>query len=189
MARPRSEDKRLAILESAAEVVGEFGLSAPTVKISQLAGVAEGTLFTYFANKDDLLNQLYLALKTELRDSFVADYPATKSLLDRCRHVWNRYITWGTANPLKRKCVRQLAVSDRITKETKKAVEEAFMEFHAVIHECAAGGLLRDQPPAFASAVMGAIAETTMEFIAREPTHVKRYTKAGFESFWRAVTG
>jgi hypothetical protein len=36
---------------------------------------------------------------------------------------------------------------------------------------------------------MGAIAETTMEFIAREPTHAKRYTKAGFESFWRAVTG
>jgi len=28
-----------------------------------------------------------------------------------------------------------------------------------------------------------------MEFIAREPTHVKRYTKAGFESFWWAVTG
>ena len=78
MARPRSEDKRLAILESAAEVVGEFGLRVPTAKISQLAGVAEGTLFTYFANKDDLLNQLYLALKTELRDSFVADYPATK---------------------------------------------------------------------------------------------------------------
>jgi hypothetical protein len=85
--------------------------------------------------------------------------------------------------------VRQLAVSDRITEETKKTVEEAFMEFHAVIRECAAGGLLRDLPPAFASAVMGAIAETTMEFIAREPTHVKRYTKAGFESFWRAVTG
>jgi len=62
------------------------------------------------------------------------------------------------------------------------------MEFHAVIRECAAGGVLRDQPPAFASAVMGAIAETTMEFIAREPTHVKRHTKAGFEAFWRAVT-
>jgi hypothetical protein len=34
-----------------------------------------------------------------------------------------------------------------------------------------------------------AIAETTMEFIAREPAHAKRYTKAGFEAFWKTMTG
>lgn len=39
------------------------GPAAPTAKIRRRAGVAAGTLFTYFANKEELLNELYLELK------------------------------------------------------------------------------------------------------------------------------
>ena len=53
----------------------------------------------------------------------------------------------------------------------------------------AAGGAMRRQPPAFVSALMSAIADTTMDFIAREPAQAKRYTKAGFDAFWKAVAG
>jgi AcrR family transcriptional regulator len=189
MAHPRGEDKRTAILEAAAEVVAMLGVSAPTAKISSGAGVAEGTLFTYFANKDELLNQLYLKIKTDLRDAIMTGYPSGKSLIDRSRHFWNGYIGWGTANPQKLKAVRQLAVSERITEDSRKIVGEAFGEFNDLIRECAAGGALKDQPPAFASAVMSAIAETTMEFIAREPAHKNRYKEAGFEAFWKAIAG
>src|ERR1700687_5016013 len=183
MARPLSEDKRTAILEAAAEVVATLGVSAPTAKIAKGAGVAEGTLFTYFANKDELLNQLYLELKTDLRDAIMAGYPSGGSLIDRSRHVWDRYIGWGSAHPLKRRAMRQLAVSDRITEESKKLVGEEFGEFNEMMRECAAGGALRHQPPSFASAVMSAIADTTMDFIAREPAQAKRYTKAGLDAF------
>ena len=51
MARPLSEEKRTAILEAATEVVAMLGVSAPTAKSPKEAGVAEGTLLTYFANK------------------------------------------------------------------------------------------------------------------------------------------
>jgi AcrR family transcriptional regulator len=61
MARPLSEDKRTAIPEAATEVVALLGVSAPTAKIAKGAGVAEGRLFTYFANKDELLNRLYIS--------------------------------------------------------------------------------------------------------------------------------
>ncbi len=60
MSRPKSDDKRIAILEAALRVFAERGnLSAPTSAISKAAGVAEGTLFTYFKSKDDLINELY----------------------------------------------------------------------------------------------------------------------------------
>ncbi|HET8853867.1 MAG TPA: TetR family transcriptional regulator, partial [Ktedonobacteraceae bacterium] len=48
MARPKSQDKRNAILAAAIELIAEQGLSVPTSKIAHVAGVAEGTLFTYF---------------------------------------------------------------------------------------------------------------------------------------------
>src|ERR1700676_2501723 len=122
MARPLSEDKRTAILKAATEVVAVLGVSAPTAKIAKGAGVAEGTLFTYFANKDEMLNHLYLELKTDLRDAIMSDYPSGGSLIDRSRHFWDRYIGWGSAHPLKRSAMRQLAVSDRITEEDQRLV-------------------------------------------------------------------
>src|ERR1700736_1094285 len=128
MARPLSEDKRTAILEAATEAVAVLGVSAPTAKIARGAGVAEGTLFTYFANKDELLNRLYLELKLDLRDAVITGYPAGKSLVDRSRHFWDRYIGWGSAPPLRRRAMRQLAGSDRITEETKKLAGDGFGE-------------------------------------------------------------
>src|ERR1700733_11239993 len=154
MARPLSEEKRTAILEATAEVVAMLGVSAPTAKIAKEAGVAEGTLFTYFANKDELLNRLYLELKMDLRDAMMVGYPAGKSLIERMRHVWVRYVGWGSANPAKRKAVRQLAVSDRITEESKKLTGDAFAEFNTLMRECAASGALRHQPASFASAIL-----------------------------------
>jgi AcrR family transcriptional regulator len=189
MARPLSEDKRTAILEAATEVVAMLGVGAPTAKIAKSAGVAEGTLFTYFANKDELLNRLYLELKIDLRNAMMTGYPAGKSLFDRSRHVWDRYIGWGSTHPLKRRAVRQLAVSDRITEESKKCVGDAFEEVNDMMRECAAGGAMRRQPPSFVSAIFSAIADTTMDFIAREPAQSKRYLKAGFDAFWKAVAG
>src|ERR1700692_39827 len=189
MARPLSEDKRTAILKAATEVVALLGVSAPTAKIAKGAGVAEGTLFTYFANKDELLNRLYLELKMDLRDAMRTGSPAGKSLIDRNRHVWDRYIGWGSAHPLKRRAMRQLAVSDRITEETKKLLGDAFGEVNGMMRDWAAGGAMRRQPPSFVSAIMSAIADTTMDFIAREPAQAKRYTKAGFDAFWKAAAG
>jgi AcrR family transcriptional regulator len=188
MARPLSDEKRTAILQAATEVVATLGVGATTAKIAKGAGVAEGTLFTYFANKDELLNHLYLEIKASLRDAMMAGYPSRKSLIVRSRHVWDRYIGWGSAYPLKRKAMSQLAVSDRITDENKRIGAQAFGEVEGMIRESLARGPLKDQPPAFAAAILSAIAETTMDFIAREPARAQHYTKAGFEAYWKAVT-
>jgi AcrR family transcriptional regulator len=188
MARPLSEDKRNAILDAATEVVARLGISAPTARIAQDAGVAEGTLFTYFATKDELLNQLYLVLKLDLREAMMRGYPSGKSLIDRSRHIWNGYVGWGSAYPLKRKAMGQLAVSDRITDKNKKIGSEAFGEIHELLRASLAGGALKAQAPAFAGAIMTAIGDATMDFIACEPGQAKQYTKAGFDAFWNAIT-
>jgi hypothetical protein len=80
-------------------------------------------------------------------------------------------------------------VSDRITEETKKLLGDAFGEVNDMMRECASGGPMRHQPPPFESAIVSAIADTTMDFIAREPAQEKRYTEADFDAFWKAVAG
>src|SRR6202795_2431622 len=113
MARPKSEDKRNAILDAATRLFAERGLTAaPTSEISKLAGVAEGTLFTYFETKDDLINALYREIKLELADAMMSDFPRKKNIRTRLRHVWDRYVNWGVANPTPRTGLAQLTVSE-----------------------------------------------------------------------------
>ena len=187
MARPRSEDKRNAILEAATEVVAEQGVSAPTARIAKRAGVAEGSLFTYFENKDALLNQLYLELKRDLRHAMLDGFPAAERIKVQTRHVWDGYVDWGVANPHKRKAMSQLGVSDRVSAQTKDAGQAAFAQVSTLMQKSLAGGVLKDQPPSFAGAIMSSLAETTMEFILREPAMADRYKSAGFDAFWAAI--
>ncbi|MDB6000113.1 MAG: TetR family transcriptional regulator [Rhizobacter sp.] len=187
MARPRSEDKRNAILVAATQVIAEQGESAPTARIAKVAGVAEGTLFTYFSNKDELLNQLYLQLKEEVREAMMLAYPRAESVKNRSRHVWQSYVDWGVREPQKRKALAQLGMSERVTPHSKSVGMQAFAEISTMMQESIAKGLLRDHPPAFVSAIMSSLAETTMDFMARDPAEAARYRTSGFNAFWNAI--
>lgn len=187
MARPRSEDKRNAILAAAEQVIAQEGLSAPTSKIAKAAGVAEGTLFTYFANKDDLLNQLYLQIKSTMRDTMMDSYPHKSDAKTRASHFWHKYVEWGVAFPASRKTLSQLSVSDRVTEESKAQGMRSFADINTLVQHSIAAGVLRAQPPAFVGAIMGSLAETTMDFMSREPAQAQMYADAGFQSFWNAI--
>src|SRR5882757_9696999 len=121
MARPKSEDKRNAILAAATQVFAERGLGAATSAISSAAGVAEGTLFTYFKTKDELVNALYRELKLELADAMMSGFPRKKSVRHRLEHVWNGYVQWGMANPDHQKVLKQIQVWSGLTEESKQA--------------------------------------------------------------------
>jgi hypothetical protein len=56
-----------------------------------------------------------------------------------------------------------------------------------MMRDWVSAGALKHQPSALAAAVMSALADTTMDFIAIEPAQVKRFSKAGFDALWKAV--
>ena len=75
MARPLSEEKREAILVSATTLIAEKGPGASTADIAKHAGLATGSLFTYFDPKAELYNALYRKLKIEVAAAVLADMP------------------------------------------------------------------------------------------------------------------
>ena len=185
MARPLSPEKKNAILQAAREVVAAEGSGARTAGIAKKAGVAEGTLFTYFANKDALLNELYVELKTDLARALARGFPTGTDAQERCRHLWNCYIRWGAADPSKHQALRQLAVSERVTESSREAGRKCVGQFSSVLAEVSTG----EKHPDFTSAVLAALADATLDFIAREPKRARRYTELGFNAFWRGVAG
>jgi AcrR family transcriptional regulator len=188
LARPRSSDKRKAILSAATQIFAERGLSAPTSAISNLAGVAEGTLFTYFANKVELLNVLYREIKLELADAMMTGFPQNKSVRIKLHHIWNCYTTWGVAHPEQRKVLSQLQLSDNLTPESKTAGTAPFLKIETMGKDAVKQRILQDIPQEFLSATMEASAQTTMAFMDAHPPAAEKFQTLGFEMFWRAIS-
>jgi AcrR family transcriptional regulator len=187
MARVRSPEKRSAILQSAVHEIAEVGLGAPTAMIAKRAGVAAGTLFTYFASKEELLNELYLELKGQVYARINADFPHKGSLERRARHIWSSSLDWAIEFPEKRRVSLQLNVSDLITPETRARTAAERGTIDRTLGELGTRGALRDLPAGFAAATMSAMQEATMEFIAKQPRQRKELMEQGFQAFWRAV--
>jgi AcrR family transcriptional regulator len=189
MARPRSEDKRNAILTAATEVFADRGLGAATSAISSAAGIAEGTLFTYFKTKDDLVNVLYRELKLEAGDAVMAGYPRRKSVKERLRHLWNAHLTWGLANPKALQTLKQMEVWSGLSAESRVAGAAPFAEANAMAETDEGIRLLRPHLSVeMIAAVMKALAEVTMEFMRQAPRKADRYRELGFDMLWAAIT-
>jgi AcrR family transcriptional regulator len=95
VARPKSEDKKQALLEAATAAFAQSGIAASTSAIARSAGVAEGTLFRYFATKDDLLNELYLTIKADLVQTMIAVSTRTRPGQKRTRAISGIAISAG----------------------------------------------------------------------------------------------
>jgi AcrR family transcriptional regulator len=187
MARQKSDDKREAILTAATSVFAEGGLSAPTSAISKAAGVAEGTLFTYFPTKDDLLNALYRQIKLELAEVRMSGFARKKDVRAKLQHVWNAFVRWGVANPERRKVLAQLAVSDKLTNETKAVGAAPFAEVQLMGREAIAQGVIRDFPLEFLVAMLEAMTQATIQLIVANPSNAARYRTLGFEALWNGL--
>ena len=187
MARPRSPDKRDIILKAAGQLFADEGLNAPTVRIAKAAGVAEGSIFTYFASKDELINELYLELKGELRAAVVLP-PDTTDLRECLWKAWHGYVSWGVAHPREHRLLTVLALSGRITEAAQAQALDAFGDVADVLRQAMALGALRQQSPGFVGALMSGMADTTVDFIRHCATDGDLTCRDGFSAFWNAIS-
>lgn len=187
MARPKSDDKRNALLAAATRVIVAHGLSAPTATIAHEAGVSNGSLFTYFETKADLFNQLYLELKVGMAAAALEGLPAKAELREQVFHLWSNWMRWSVANPEKRRALTQLHVSDEITPETRVAVHKAMAGFAELMERSRANGSMRKVPMAFVVAIMIALAEATMDFMLQDPANAETHCRVGFDALWRVL--
>jgi AcrR family transcriptional regulator len=105
---------------AAIRVIASQGLSAPTATIAEEAGVSNGSLFTYFETKADLMNQLYIELKAEMAAAALDGLPTKSGVRKQALHMWSHWLRWGASYPEKRRTLAHLGVSDDITPESRQ---------------------------------------------------------------------
>jgi AcrR family transcriptional regulator len=186
MARPRSDDKRDAIAAAAVKVIAAQGLSAPTALIAKEAGVSNGSLFTYFATKSDLLNQLYIDLKTEMAEAAMAGLP-NGDLRQQMLAIWSNWLRWTASHPDKRRALAHLSVAGDITAANRQAGHRTMTDIAELLERSRANGPMRDAPLGFVVALMSAAAEATIDFMLHDPAGAETHSRAGFDAMWRMI--
>ncbi|GKW68310.1 TetR/AcrR family transcriptional regulator [Enterobacter hormaechei] len=142
----------------------------------------------YFATKDDLLNALYLHLKQDLCQTMLANLDRTITQpKEHTRNIWNSYVDWGIRNPLAHAAIRQIGVSEKLNIETEQAVKDMFPEIHELCHRSVRPVFMSDEFKTFGDAIFLSLAETTMEFAARDPSRAVDIKALGFEAMWRGL--
>ena len=189
MARPRSAEREHTILMAAVRAIAAQGLGTSTATIAGEAGVSNGSLFTYFDTKTHLLNRLYLELKAEMAAAALQALPTDRDLRAQLLHMWLHWLRWATSSPEKRRTLAQLEVSDEITPQSHQTANQTMAGIAALLEAVREQGALREVPLAFSVALMSALADTTTDFMIRDPANAERHSLAAFEALWRMIAG
>jgi len=82
------------ILEAAVKVFARQGFYQSTVaQIAKEAGVADGTIYLYFKNKDDILVQFFSYRTRQVFERFRSEVNKAENSLDKLRNLVRRHLT------------------------------------------------------------------------------------------------
>lgn len=79
--KEKGQDKKALILNATLELISEQGFhGTPVSQIAKRANVAVGTIYLYFPNKEDIINTLYIDIKTKLAQYILKNYSESMTI-------------------------------------------------------------------------------------------------------------
>ena len=91
--RIEKNNKYHQILEAAVKVFARQGFYQSTIaQIAKEAGVADGTIYLYFKNKDDILVQFFSYRTKQVFESFREEVDRAKASSDKLRNLVRRHL-------------------------------------------------------------------------------------------------
>ncbi|QCX38976.1 TetR/AcrR family transcriptional regulator [Aureibaculum algae] len=118
-------NKKEAILSSALTLLTEKGVhNTPMSAIAKAAGTGMGTIYNYFPNKEELINEIYINIKEKEKAVFL-DFNLEKPLKTQFENYLTSIIDFFINNPEYFKFMEQLQASPIITKESRSKGEKS----------------------------------------------------------------
>jgi len=104
----KSPDKRVEIMQVALELLAELGFHrVPMSMIARKAEVAVGTIYLYFASKDELITELYTELEKKLVATLREGFPTEGPIRERFLHLIREILFYFIENHLDFRYIEQ----------------------------------------------------------------------------------
>lgn len=97
--RPLDSDKREKILKSVYTLSGKHGLASVNISgISKTAGVAAGTLYIYFKNKEEIIQLAYAAVEDTMTQTMYRDFDINVPIKQSLRQIYINMLNYRLNN-------------------------------------------------------------------------------------------
>ncbi len=176
---PKKErgERYAQILDAAIDVFADKGFFKARISdVAEQAGVADGTIYLYFRNKDELLIRIFEEKMGVMIDGVRAELLPVADPLERLRVFARHHFAQVEAHRTLAEVLQvELRLSNKFLKEYRP---EKLWQYLAIIEECVrdgqACGRIRPEidPYVFSWAFFGAMDELAMQWILQRRTRI-----------------
>ena len=151
----RGQETRQRLLDAAEKVFGEVGYhDASIVKITEAAGVGQGTFYLYFATKKDVFDELVKDLNVRVRRAMSAGAEQGTTRPEKERLGFQAFFHFTAAHPALYRIIRQAEfVSPEMLHYHYEKLSQGYVE--GLRSAMAAGEIDAGDPEIVAWALMG----------------------------------
>jgi AcrR family transcriptional regulator len=176
LARQRDHKKEEAVYDAALNLVMTHGFQGLVMAdVAAMAGISTGSIYTYFEDKSDLVNQLYVRLKREKVGVMMRGYKADASFFENFFRIWKIYFKHTLEFPQQNLFLEQYFNSPLLSAYSLRESEVLLQPLISLIEKAVADKiLLENYPELILQFIMGSTQEQARFFLSarREPnTH------------------
>lgn len=190
MVRELSEEKRQRFLRAALKLFVANGIqNTSTAEIAKEAGTAAGTLFLYFATKQDLVNELVMMIAKEESGYVNRWLNPSMSVRETFFAIWSASLRWLLDNPDAFQYSQQVrnpgVVSEAVAQESGKY----FNFYYETIQKGLAEGSIKPLPVDLIGGYLYQDIVAVMNYIRlqSDPGKQEEAIQQGFELFWDGI--
>ena len=182
-------DKKAAALQAALELIAEQGFhGAPMSQIAERAGIGVGTIYRYFANKDDLINALYIEIKTRITRYVLEDYSEELPVREGFLRLFGGIVRYCAEHPAELSFAEQYENSPLITTATREEGARLAGPLNNLFRRAASQGILKELPPEMCAALIyGAVISLVKLYLSGKVQMDDAGLDAGLKAIWDMI--
>ena len=182
-------DKRSAALNATLELISEQGFhGTPMSQIAQKANIGVGTIYRYFKSKDDLINALYIEVKTQISNYTFRNYSENISVPDSFKQLVGNVICYFVENPKVLSFIEQYENSPLITDTTREEVMRIAEPIKNLFNRARDQGLLKAVPFEILGALFsGAVIALTKLCMANKASLEENSFEEAIDALWDMI--
>lgn len=182
-------DKHQLLLDAALDLFESRGFDGVAVpEIAKQAGVATGTVYVYFRDKEALVNALYRHWKTAYNDQVLAPLPAGLLVRDKFTTLWQRMMEFAQTHPRAIRFMDLHHHAPYLDDESRALSKQYLSVARDFFAEAKAAGVVRNLDPIMVVSLMWGAATGLMKFADQGALKIDAGKINDMEeALWRAV--
>jgi AcrR family transcriptional regulator len=189
MPKVKDEFKQIAIRDAALRLVIETGFAGlKMADVAKAAGMATGTVYIYYADKEALINDLYKITKEEVASVLLNPAHMADTFYDTFRRMWYAYYEFCRQKPEKMLFVEQFLYSGIVAESIIEEAENLFIPLDQFLINGQQQGIIKVLDVQLTKAyIQGALHEIVRVLMRQQRDLTRDELERCFDMTWSSI--